>query len=119
AAACRIEGAAGVRWMLVLHREPAHGAEAREDHWMHAGFGPAREDDVRVAALDQLRALADRMRSGRAGGDDGVVRAADAERDSNLPARGVDEHVGQEERRNAIRPALAEHLGLVEHADDP
>ena len=41
---------------------------------MDARLGAAREDGVGVPAPDQLRALADRMRAGRARGDGRVVR---------------------------------------------
>ncbi len=103
--------------MLVLDREPAHGAEAGEDQRVHARLRPAGEHDVRVPALDQLGRLADRVRSRRAGRDDRVVRAADAERDRHLAARRVDEHVRKEERRDPVRPALAQHVGLLEQTD--
>ena len=82
---------------------------------MHASVPPARID-VRVAALDQLGALADRVRPGRARRDDRVVRPADAERDRDLAARRVDEDVRQEERRHAVGAALAHHVRLLEDA---
>src|SRR6266511_4991109 len=94
--------------MLVLDREPAHRAEAGEDQRVHARLGAAREDRIRVAALDQLGALSHRVRAGRARRDDRVVRAADPERDGDLAARGVDEDVRQEERRHAVQAALAQ-----------
>src|SRR5580765_297931 len=100
--------------MLVLDREPTHRAEAGEDQRVHASLGAAREDDVGVAALDQLSRLADRVRSGRARRHDGVVRASDAERDRHLSARRVDEDVLEEERRHAIGTALAQHVALLE-----
>jgi hypothetical protein len=65
--------------VLLLGGETAHGAEAGQDQRVHAGLGAAGEDDVGIAAADDLRALPDRVRSGRAGGDGRVVRAAHAE----------------------------------------
>ena len=85
---------------------------------MQAGLAAAREHRVGVAALDQLRGLADRVRAGRARGHDGVVRALDPERDRQLPARGVDEDVRQEVRRHAVGPALAADLLLLEDPAD-
>ena len=85
---------------------------------MHARLRPAGEHGVGIAALDQLRGLADRMRAGRAGRDDRVVRASDPERDRELPAGGVDEDVRQEVRRDAVRPALAQDLVLLEDPAD-
>ena len=77
---------------------------------MDAGLGAAGEHRVGVAALDQLRGLADRVRAGRARRDDGVVRAADAERDRELAARRVDEDVREEVRRDPVGAALAQNL---------
>ncbi len=104
--------------VLLLGGEPAHGAEPGEDQRVHAGLGAACEHRVRVAAADQLRRLADRVRAGRAGGDDGVVGPADAERDGELPARRVDEDVGQEVRRDAVRAALTEHRLLLHDPEE-
>ena len=61
--------------MLVLGREPAHRGEAGEDQRHDARLRAAGEHRVGRAALDHLRRLADRVRAGRAGGDDRVVRA--------------------------------------------
>ena len=64
--------------MLLLGGEPAHRAEAGQDQRVHARLGAAREHGVGVAAPDQLGGLADRVRAGRAGRHDRVVRPADA-----------------------------------------
>ena len=85
--------------------------------WMH-GLGAARDHRVGVAALDQLRRLADRVRAGRAGRDDGVVRALDPERDRDLSRRRVDEHVREEARRHAVVAALAQDVVLLADPDD-
>ena len=68
------------------------------------------------AALDHLGGLADGVRAGGARRDDRVVRAFDAERDRELSGDGVDEHVLQEVRRDAVRAALAQRVGLLEDA---
>ena len=104
--------------MLLLGDEAAHRAEAGEDQRVDARLGAAREHRVGVAALDQLRRLADRVRAGGARGHGRVVRAAEAERDRELPARGVDEHARDERRRDAARPALAQHLGLLHDPEE-
>ena len=88
---------------------------------MDAALGPAGEDDVGVAVSDELGALADRVRAGGAGGDDGVVGPPHPQLDRDLPARGVDEDVGEERRRDPVRPSLAQDVvlahQLVETAD--
>ena len=106
----RVERPGGLRRVLVLGDEAAHRAEAGEDQRVDARLRAAREHGVGVAAADQLGALADRVRAGRAGRDRRVVRAADAERDRDLAARRVDEHARDEERRDAVGAALAQHV---------
>ena len=51
--------------MLLLGREPAHRAEAREDQRVHAGLGAAGEHRVGIASPDDLRPFSDRVRAGR------------------------------------------------------
>ena len=76
AGARRVERAGGERRVLLLGDEAAHRAEAGEDHRMHARLGAAREDDVGVAAADQLGALPDGVRPRRARGHGRVIRPA-------------------------------------------
>ena len=99
--------------MLVLGDEAAHRGEARQDQRVHARLGAAGDHRVGVAALDQLGRLADRVRAGRAGGDDGVVGALDPERDRDLSRGRVDEDVRQEARRDAVGAAVAEDVVLL------
>ena len=71
----RVERPRRPRRVLLLGDEPAHRAEAGEDQRVHARLGAAGEHRVGVAAPDQLGALADRVRAGRARRDRRVVRA--------------------------------------------
>ena len=80
---------------------------------------PPASDDVGLAAPDRRRRLADRGRAGRARGDGREVLSLEAELDRDLPARRVDEHRGDEEGRDAIRPALGEDLLLLDDRRDP
>ena len=102
--------------MLVLGGEAAHRGEAGEDERHDAGLGAAGEHRVGVAALDHLRGLTDRVGARRARRDDRVVRAVDPERDRELPGDRVDEDVRQEVRRDAVGPALAQDVVLLEDA---
>ena len=61
-------------------------------------LGPAGEHGIGRAVADEIGALADRVRAGRAGGDDRVVRAAEPERDRDLAARRVGQDVGEKRR---------------------
>ena len=85
---------------------------------MHARLGPPGDHGVGVTAFDQLCSLADRMRTGRTRRDDGIVRAADAERDRNLATRRVDEDARKEERRDAIGTPLPQHVRLLHHPEE-
>ena len=114
----RIERTGGEGRILLLRDEPAHRAEAGQDHRVHAGLRAPDEHHVGVAAPDRLGALADGVRAGGTRGHRGVVRAAQAEVDRDLPARGVDEHVGEEPRRHAGVTALAPDTVLLEDAHD-
>ena len=118
AGARRVERPRRARRVLVLGDEPAHRAEAGEDQRVHARLGAAGEHRVRAAALDQLRRLADGVRAGGARRHRRVVRAAEAERDRELAARRVGEHARDEGRRDAREPALAQHVGLLDDADE-
>ena len=121
AGASRVERPRRAGRILVLHREPAHRGETREDQRVQARLAAAGEHGVGVAALDQLGSLTDRVRAGRAGGDDCVVRPRDAEGDRKLAARRVDEDVRQEVRRHPVGSALAADLLLLQdpaHAAD-
>ncbi len=82
---------------------------------MHAGLGAAREDDVRVAAPDQLGALPHRVGAGRARRDGRVVGPAEAEVDGDLSAGRIDEDVREKPRRDTRVAALLEHLVLGEN----
>ena len=113
-----VERARRPRRMLLLRHEAAHRAEAGEDQRMEAGFGAARERGVRVTTPDQFRRFADRMRSGSARRDGCVVRPAKAERDRELPARGVDEDARDEGRGDPGRPALPQHVGLLHDPEE-
>ena len=85
---------------------------------MQASVPPARIASASPRRID-LGALAHRVRAGRAGRDGRVVRPADAERDRELAARRVDEHVRDEVRRDAVGPAVAQRVGLLHDPDQP
>ena len=71
-------------------------------------FRAARHHHVGVAERDQARGIADRVRAGRAGGDDRVVRPLQPVLDRDIAGGEVDQPAGDEERRDAPRPALVE-----------
>ena len=99
--------------MLLLRGQSSHRGEAGQDQRVDAGLGPAGEDRVGVAATDDLGPLPHRVRARGAGRDRRVVRPLDPERDRELPARRVDEHVRDEVRRDPVRPALSHHFALL------
>jgi hypothetical protein len=105
--------------ILVLGGQASHGDEPGEDDRLDRRLGPTGEHGVRVAALDQLGRLADRVRAGRAGRDGGVVRPADSQRDRQLTARRIDEHARDEARRDPFVAALTKDLALLHDPRDP
>ena len=84
---------------------------------MHASAPPASTASASPRRIE-LRRLADRVRAGRAGGHGRVVRAAEPERDRELPARRVEEHARDEGRRHAVEAALAEDVVLLHHPEE-
>ena len=56
-------------------RQRAAGGEAGDRDAADRRFGAAGDHHVGIAQRDQPRGVADGVRAGRAGGDDGVVRA--------------------------------------------
>ena len=115
----RVERPRRERRVLLLGDEPAHRAEPGEDQRRDRRLGAAGEHDVGLTAPDRRRRLADRGRAGRARGDGREVLSLEAELDRDLAARRVDEHRGDEERRDAVRPALGEDLLLLDDRRDP
>ena len=109
----RVERARRLRRILVLRDEAAHRAEPGQDQRMDARLGAAGENRVGRTAPNQLGALAHGMGARCAGGHRRVVRAAKAERDRDLTARGVDEHARDEERRHTVGSALPEDVRLL------
>ena len=71
-----------------------------------AGLGAAAHHRIGVAVLDQPERVADRVRPGRAGRGHGGARALGAEPERHLAGRQVDDGREDEERRDAVRPAL-------------
>ena len=107
-------------------RSSSHGREARSGvslKWVESaraaakpatpepadrGLGAAGDHHVGIAERDQPAGVADRMRAGRAGGHDRMVRALEAEPDRDLAAHQVDQAGRDEERADPPRTALLE-----------
>ncbi len=117
AVARRVERARGRLRPLARARraEALHRREARDDQRVDAGLAAAGEDDVGVAAADQLRRLHDGVRARRAGRDGRQVVAAQVEQDGDRAARDVGQALRQEPRRHAIPAAVAQDVVLLHH----
>ena len=72
----------------------------------------AGEDDVLLAALDLLDAVADAVRAGRAGRGDRVVDALDPERRRQAGRDGRGHAAGDHERPHPLRAALLDHRAV-------
>ncbi|PAV74279.1 hypothetical protein WR25_27087 [Diploscapter pachys] len=74
------------RAVVHAHVERARLREAGDTQRVDRAFRTARQHDVGIVVADHPRGIADRMRAGRAGGDDRVVRAHQAVFDRDLTA---------------------------------
>jgi len=102
-------GAAGL-FGAVVHAavERARLREARHAERIDRALRTARQHDVGVVVADHPRRVADRMRTGRTGGDDRMIRPHQAVLDRNLPRNQVDEPPVDEMRTHAARTALVQ-----------
>ena len=91
----------------------AAGGKAGNGDAADRALGSARHHHVGIVELDQPRRVADRMRAGRAGGDDRVVRPLQAVPDGDIAGRQIDQASRDEERADAARPLLLEQDGGV------
>ena len=88
AVAIAVVGARGLlRPVVEAGRQRAAGAKAGQREAVDRRFGAARDHHVGVAERDQPPGVADRVRAGRAGGDDGVVGTLEIVGDRDLAAR--------------------------------
>ena len=69
-------------------------------------LGAAGHHDVGIAQRDEARCVADGVRAGGAGGDDGVVRTLEVVLDRDVAGGKIDQPAGNEERRDAPRALL-------------
>src|SRR5579863_1338260 len=90
--ACRI---------VVSLRQRPHGGEPADPKRRDARFRTAANHGVRIAALNDLERIADRMRAGSAGRRGGGVRPFRARTDGNIAGCEVDDGRGNEKRRDA------------------
>ncbi len=113
AVALGVEGAAGVRGIVVVARERVHGAEGGDADRRDAALGAAGEHRDGVAAPDHLGRLADGVGAGGAGGDGGEVRPARVDLDRDVAGGDVGDELRDEEGADAVRALVEEHLELV------
>ena len=76
-----------LRPVVEARRQGAAGAKARQRKAIDRQFGAAGDHHIGVAKRDQPAGVADRVRAGRAGGDDRVIWALEIVGDRNLAAQ--------------------------------
>ena len=109
-----VPGTGGARRVVVeAGRQGAGRREAGEAETADRRLGAAAHHDIGVVQHDEARRVADRMRAGRAGGHDGVVRPLEAVADRDVAGSEVDQAGRDEEWRDAARAALREQKGAV------
>lgn len=104
------------RVVVVLGGQRLAGGKARERDTANRRFRTTGNHDVGVAERNQAAGVTDRMRAGRAGGDDRVVRAAKLMADRHLARGEVDEATGNEERRDTARTLVAQRVAAFDDA---
>ena len=92
-----------LRRVVEAGRERARGGKARHRNPVDRRFRAARHHHVGIAERDQAAGIADRVRAGRAGGDDRAVGALEAELDRHVAGRQIDDAARNEERRHPAR----------------
>ena len=113
AIAVGVERAGCPRRVVVARRQRPHRRKAADAHRRDGRLGAAADHRIGVTALDDLEAVADRMRSRRAGRAGRRVRPFRAEADRHVPRRQVDDRRRDEERRDLARPAFQVLLVLA------
>jgi hypothetical protein len=78
--------------------------------------GIRRHHDVGIAERDQAARIADGVRAGGTGRDDGMVRAAQLVLDGHLAGSEVDQAAGNEEGRDAARTLVAQRIAGLDDA---
>ena len=113
-----VERTAGGLGIVVAGREGARGGKATETDRRGRHLGAAGQHHVDIAVTDHERRLADVVRAGRAGRDDGIIGAFEAELDREIAGHHVDDVGGHEEGRDPARPLVAIDLVIVLDAGD-
>ena len=89
-------------------RQRAAGGKAGKRQPVDRRFRPTRDHDVGVAQRHEPSGVADGVRAGRTRGDHGMIGALKRMGDRDVTRCQVDDAAGNEERRNAPRPAVAQ-----------
>ena len=95
--------------------------EAAERERVEHGFGTAREDGVGKAELDRAEGLPHGLRARCARGGRGQVGALGTVADGDVAGCDVADHLGDEQRGNAVRALLEQDFRLLDeglHAAD-
>src|SRR5689334_7742540 len=92
--------------IVVVGGKRAHRGEARDAHRRDRRLRAAADHHVGVAALNDLEAVANRVRAGRAGGRRRGVWPLRAETNRDLSGGEIDDGRNYKERRDAIRTVV-------------
>ncbi|MCY1172102.1 hypothetical protein D9M73_122310 [compost metagenome] len=110
AVAILVIGAAGAFGRRVeARRQRARLGEAGNAERADRALGAARQHHIGIVHRDHPRGVADRMRAGRASGDDGMVGAHQTVFDLHLAGDQVDQATMHEMRGDAARAAFVQH----------
>ena len=107
-----VERARGLFRIVVAEAEGLHVGEAREAAGADGGFRSAADHAVGIAKFDHPPGFTDVVVRGRAGGDDGHVRAHEAVLSGDHAAGDVGDHHRDEEGRDAAGALFQKDLIL-------
>ncbi|ENN85805.1 hypothetical protein RHSP_18548 [Rhizobium freirei PRF 81] len=105
-----------LRRVVKVRRQRLAGGKARERDTADRCFGATGDHHIGVAEHDQAGSIANGVGTGRACGDDRMVRAAQLVADRDLAGNQVDETARDKERRDAARTLVAQRIAGFDDA---
>ncbi len=115
-----VEGSRSLGGLVVSGRKRPHGIEPGDTEGGDGGFHAPRHHDVADSVADQVKGLAERVGSRRAGGLDGKVRPLGLVMDGNQPRSHVSDQHGDEEGADLLGTRFQERpVGILDGGQTP
>src|ERR1043166_1582954 len=108
-----VERPASALGLVISRAHCAHRTEAGITELRDGGFAAAGNHDIGIVVHNGAGSFTQRVRGGGASGNDGKVRALDAEQHRDVAAGHVDDQHGNHKRRHALRALLQKDASLL------